>query len=65
MDHGKCFVRVHIRGVDSPSGVTRMGLAIKVYRDRSRGHNEYYTPKVKYDGNIGDTKAVMDWIRKI
>ena len=55
-------VYMEVRPVDLPSGVGRLGLPVKVYRDRPRGHNEPYVPHVVYEGDINDTTAVEGWV---
>lgn len=55
-------VYMEVRPVDLPSGVERLGLPVKVYRDRLRGHNEPYVPHVMYEGDINDTAAVEAWL---
>ncbi|HEX6085779.1 MAG TPA: S41 family peptidase, partial [Thermoanaerobaculia bacterium] len=55
-------VYMEVRPVDLPSGVGRLGLPVKVYRDRPRGHNEPYVPHVIYDGDINDTAKVEEWV---
>jgi uncharacterized Ntn-hydrolase superfamily protein len=55
-------VYMEVRPVDLPSGVGRLGLPVKVYRDRPRGHNEPYVPHKTYEGDINDTAAVEQWV---
>ncbi len=55
-------VYMEVRPADLPSGVGRLGLPVKVYRDRPRGHNEPYVPQVTYEGDINDTAAVEKWV---
>lgn len=53
---------MEIRGLSLPSKNGRLNFATKVYRNRSRGHNEYYTPEHLWGGDIWDTPAVEAWI---
>ena len=55
-------VYMEVRPADLPSGVGRLALPVKVYRDRPRGHNEPYVPHVAYEGDINDTAAVEKWV---
>ncbi|HVG24436.1 MAG TPA: DUF1028 domain-containing protein [Thermoanaerobaculia bacterium] len=55
-------VYMEVRPVELPSGVGRLGLPVKVYRDRPRGHNEPYVPQAVYEGDINDTAAVEQWV---
>ncbi len=56
---------MEVRPVELPGGVARLVLPVKVYRDRPRGHNVPYVPKVRYDGEPGDTAAVRRWIEAL
>lgn len=53
---------MEIRGLTLPSRNGRLNFATKVYRNRSRGHNEYYAPEHLWGGDIWDTPAVEAWI---
>lgn len=58
-------VYMEIRDVALPSRLGRFSCAMKVYRNRSRGHNEPYVPAHRYDGDLGDTEAVRRWVRTL
>ncbi len=58
-------VYMEIRDVPLPSRLGRFSCAMKVYRNRSRGHNEPYVPAHRYDGELGDTEAVRRWVRTL
>jgi hypothetical protein len=45
-----------------PSGLARLNYPTKVFRNRRRLNNEGYEPVVRFDGTIGDTPAVREWI---
>lgn len=45
-----------------PSGLASISYPMKVYRNRRRAHNAAYAPAVPYEGAIGDTDAVREWI---
>lgn len=53
---------MEIRGLTLPSRNGRLNFATKVYRGRSRGHNEFYAPEHLWGGDIWDTPAVERWI---
>jgi hypothetical protein len=55
-------VYMEIRSVMLPSGIARLSLPVKVYRNRPRGHNEWYEPQVEFPGDINDTVAVEKWL---
>lgn len=48
-----------------PSGLFILNYATKVYRNRIRGHNEFYTPKHLWQGNMTDTNAIEQWIETL
>src|ERR1700754_693620 len=51
-----------IRVATLPSGIGRLGAAMKVYRGRKRGNNVPLVPAHAYDGNLADTAALEHWI---
>lgn len=53
---------MEIGGLNLPSRNGRLNFVTKVYRNRSRGHNEYDTPKHLWHGDIWNTPAVEVWI---
>lgn len=53
---------MEVRGIDLPSGIARLSVATKVYRNRPRGHNKFYSPKHEWDGDMGDTPGLQEWI---
>jgi hypothetical protein len=53
---------MEIRGLTLPSRNGRLNFATKVYRDRSRGHNQWFTPVHAWAGDIADTAAVEAWV---
>jgi len=55
-------VYMEVRPVTLPSGIGRLGLPVKVYRHRPRGHNEPYVPQAPYAGDINDTQQVETWL---
>jgi Peptidase family S41 len=55
-------VYMEVRVQELPSGAARMGVPIKVYRNRPRGHNVPYLPTHSFDGDMGDTPALEQWI---
>lgn len=52
------------REVALPSKLGHLILPMKVYRNRPRKNNEPYHPDVEFIGNIKDTKAVEEWVKK-
>jgi hypothetical protein len=58
-------VYMEIRDVTLPSRLGRFSCAMKVYRNRSRGHNEPYAPAFRYDGDLADTEALRRWMRTL
>ncbi len=55
-------VYMDIRQFDLPSGLGGYSLALKVYRNRERAHNESYRPEVPYPGDMGDTESLKAWV---
>lgn len=39
----------------------KLVLPLKVYRQRTRGNNQPWIPRYRYDGDIYDTEAVQRW----
>lgn len=46
---------MEVRDITLPSGVAGLSLATKVYRNRPRGYNEFYTPRYVWEGEMSDT----------
>lgn len=59
---GADSVYMELRTVQLPSSKGTVGFPIKVYRNRSRGHNVPYLPDVKYNGDLKDTLALQQFI---
>lgn len=53
---------MEVRDIDLPSGIGILSLATKVYRNRPRGHNQFYSPKHMWDGDMNDTPALEKWL---
>jgi hypothetical protein len=53
---------MEVRAAELPSGAAKLGVPIKVYRNRPRGHNVPYLPRHRYDGDLGDTPALEKWL---
>jgi hypothetical protein len=49
-------------GKELPSKMGRINYPMKVYRNRRRGNNEAYPPRVQYDQQLHNTTALRDWI---
>lgn len=62
---GADTVYIENRSVDLPSGMARLHLSMKVYRDRHRGNNEPQIPNILFDGDINDDVAVEAWVRSL
>ena len=52
---------MEISGADLPSGIARLSVATKVYRNRPRGHNKFYSPMHFWDGDMNDTPGLETW----
>lgn len=48
-----------------PSGLSHVGLPMKVYRGRPRGNNQPYVPARPYPANPDDDRALEAWIRTL
>ena len=55
-------VYMEVRTELLPSGATKLGVPVKVYRKRPRGHNQPYVPKVRFEGDFGDAAALEQWL---
>ena len=53
---------MEVRSVRLPSNNGRLTFATKVYRERRRGHNAYYTPEHEWPGDIWRTDELEAWI---
>ena len=51
-----------IRYEPLPSKTGHIAFSMKVYRDRKRGHNEYFTPTHEWPGDIENTDQIKNWI---
>ncbi|WP_026871370.1 S41 family peptidase [Inquilinus limosus] len=49
------------RSLDLPSGLGRLAIPMKVYRNRQRPAGGYYTPDIEYDGLQRDNASVRGW----
>ena len=50
------------RSYKLPGGLTGGSMPMKVYRGRTRGSNEPAMPRHRFSGDIGDTKALEQWV---
>jgi hypothetical protein len=48
-----------------PSGLGRLSYSMKVYRGRTRGHNEPYIPHIAYEGGDWSTPALQLWVSSL
>jgi hypothetical protein len=48
-----------------PSGLARLSYSMKVYRGRTRGHNEPYIPHIAYEGGDWSTSALQLWVSSL
>jgi hypothetical protein len=51
-----------VRNPALPSGLTRIAVPMKVYRDRPRGSNVPVKPDFPYAGDLRDTRRLAAWI---
>ncbi|MFN0062828.1 MAG: S41 family peptidase [Myxococcaceae bacterium] len=56
---------MEVRTQELPSGISRLGLPMKVYRGRSRGHNVPLIPSHRYEGDISDTGSLETWLSTV
>lgn len=54
-----------VRQLRLPSGIAAASVPMKVYRGRPRGANEPVVPVHVFDGDIGDTAALEQWIARL
>ncbi|WP_299321754.1 S41 family peptidase [Parasphingopyxis sp.] len=48
-----------------PSGLASLSLSMKVWRDRLRGNNEFYTPAHVWPGGRMTDDALIEWVREL
>lgn len=48
-----------------PSGLARFSYSLKVYRNRVRGNNEFYTPEIRWPGGPMTDEAITAWIGEL
>jgi hypothetical protein len=48
-----------------PSGLASLSSGTMIRRHRTRGANQPWIPKYRFEGNIGDTTALEQWIVKL
>jgi Peptidase family S41 len=48
-----------------PSGLAGLGYSMKVFRNRARGNNEWYEPKVRWPGGTMTDESVTRWITSL
>ncbi|WP_202842415.1 S41 family peptidase [Luteimonas saliphila] len=58
-------VYMDIRQQPLPSGLATASIPMKVYRGRSRGHNEPYRPSHVWTGDFADESALSAWIASL
>ncbi|MBB3122354.1 S41 family peptidase [Pseudoduganella violacea] len=61
---GADTVYMEVRPLVLPSGLARLVVAQKVYRDRLRAHNAAYVPSLPFDGPIHDDALLKPWVLK-
>ncbi|UTY56759.1 S41 family peptidase [Massilia sp. erpn] len=61
---GADTVYMEVRPLVLPSGLARLVLAQKVYRERLRAHNQAYVPGRPFDGPIQDDAQLKPWVLK-
>lgn len=61
---GADTVYMEVRPLILPSGLARLVLAQKVYRERLRAHNAAYVPSLPFDGPIHDDAQLKPWVLK-
>ena len=56
---------MEVRWEESPSGLARFVIPVKVYRDRIRAPKQAYQPDVFYDGFDWSDAAVESWVNEL
>lgn len=54
-----------VREAILPSGLSTIGMPMKVYRDRARGSNEPWSPVYQYSGDMRSTQDIEAWIARL
>ena len=63
---GADTVYMDIARKELPSGLASLGWGMQVYRDRTRGNNVWYDPKIRWTGGpMNDDAAVVRWIKSL
>jgi hypothetical protein len=48
-----------------PSGLSGLGYSLKVYRNRVRGNNEWYEPRLRWPGGSMTDETLAKWVSSI
>lgn len=48
-----------------PSGLATFSYSLKVYRNRVRANNEYYTPEILWPGGAMTSETITSWIAEL
>jgi len=51
-----------VRGVELPSGIGRLSVAMKVHRNRRRLSGQAYVPRYVWEKDIWDTEGLETWV---
>lgn len=53
------------QGEPLPSGLAALSYSMKVYRNRARGNNQWYEPKIRWPGGPMSDEALGSWVRTL
>ncbi len=58
-------IYIDVVGKNLSSGMSRLSWSLKVYRNRVRGNNQWYEPKIRWPGGVMTDEAIAAWVKKL
>lgn len=58
-------VYIDTYGIRLPESPARLTMSLKVYRNRIRANNEWYTPKHTWKGDVMSDERLTEWIHSM
>lgn len=58
-------IYIDVVGMPLKSGLSRFNWSLKVYRNRVRGNNQWYEPKIRWPGGKMTDAAVAAWVKNL
>ena len=58
-------IYIDVVGKNLSSGMSRLSWSLKVYRNRIRGNNQWYEPKIRWPGGVMTDEAIAAWVKEL